>query len=394
MNYVKYFDILGVNTAQIPCVELQGVPNTATEGVVGLLGINVLSDEHELYKCVEVKGGIYTWMPIKNGKDGVSIIKTELNDNCELIITFSNGTQTNLGVIKGEKGEKGEQADLTKIKEKNEGKYIGFWSGNTKAFEDLEITEDDTWYLLEDDTTLDEIDEALTNVETKISEFDAIVKGCETKTKAVEDAIPLIEDEIFNLRENIDKGTFFARKNFNNFNDITILLKDDTARCYYIGFGSDITLGNITIPNYSKGYFFSNGRDAMLSVVDPLGISYTVYYNASNDSFTGSRSYAFDKEWGKGYMNTFVFSTNSLYLINYYGRTFLVDVDKGVGLDVYSYIDYTIDDGQYKLTKYTFSLDSNRKMQLNKLFMTSFTPSSITGIPINSDEFLYKKLQY
>ena len=210
MNYVKYFDILGVNTAQIPCVELQGVPNTATEGVVGLLGINVLSDEHELYKCVEVKGGIYTWMPIKNGKDGVSIIKTELNDSCELVITFSDGTQTNLGVIKGEKGEKGEQADLTKIKEKNEGKYIGFWSGNTEAYEDLEIKEDDTWYLLEDDTTLDEIDEALTNAENKISEFDAKVKGFESRTKAVEDAIPLVEDEIFNLKNditNIENGT-------------------------------------------------------------------------------------------------------------------------------------------------------------------------------------------
>ena len=201
MNYVKYFKILGVNTTQIPCIELQGVPNTATEGAVGLLGINVLSEEHELYKCVEVKGNVYTWMPIKNGKDGISIIKTELNDNCELIITFSDGTQTNLGVIKGEKGEKGEQADLTKIKEKNEGKYIGFWSGNTEAFEDLETKEDDTWYLLEDDTTLDEIDSVLTNAESKISEFDTKVKGLEVRTKKVEEAIPLVEDEISDLQD-------------------------------------------------------------------------------------------------------------------------------------------------------------------------------------------------
>lgn len=196
MNYVKYFNILGVNTVQIPCIELQGVPNTATEGAVGLLGINMLSEEHELYKCVEVKGGIYTWMPIKNGKDGVSIVKTELNENCELIITFSNGTQTNLGVIRGEKGEKGEQADLSKIKEKNKGRYVGFWLGDTETFEKLESIEENVWYLFEDDTTLDEIEKAFDEIDGEIGKLNTTANDLEHRTKAVEDIIPLIEDDI------------------------------------------------------------------------------------------------------------------------------------------------------------------------------------------------------
>lgn len=245
MNYVKYFDILGVNTAQIPCIELQGVPNTATEGAVGLLGINMLSEEHELYKCVEVKGNVYTWMPIKNGKDGVSVVKAELNDNGELIITFSNGTETNLGVIKGEKGEKGEQADLTKIKEKNEGKHISVWSGSTEKFEKLENTEENTFYLLEDDTTLDEIDEALTYAETKISEFDATVKGLEVRTKALEDITPVVEDEISALENKTTSLTDEVNKIKNG--DTTV------PKAVYSQHTTEATYAYYAGPDTSKG---------------------------------------------------------------------------------------------------------------------------------------------
>lgn len=58
-----------------------------------------------------------------NGKDGVSITKTEINQNGELVITQSDNTISNLGVVvgadgiqgaqgdKGEKGEKGDKGD-------------------------------------------------------------------------------------------------------------------------------------------------------------------------------------------------------------------------------------------------------------------------------------------
>ena len=61
MRYVKYFDINGVKTKQAACIELHGKPNAATVGVVGMLGIDVDSPSYDLYKCVAVKGGVYTW---------------------------------------------------------------------------------------------------------------------------------------------------------------------------------------------------------------------------------------------------------------------------------------------------------------------------------------------
>ena len=105
MHYVKHFDILGVDTVQIPCIELHGVPNTATEGAVGLLGMNVDSEGNEVYICTAVNGAVYTWKALKDGKDGVSVIGTYINTNGELIITLSNGQTFNAGNVKGENGE-------------------------------------------------------------------------------------------------------------------------------------------------------------------------------------------------------------------------------------------------------------------------------------------------
>lgn len=61
MHYVKYFNINGVETKQVACIELHGAPNAATEGAVGVLGMDVDSPSHEIYKCVAVNGNIYTW---------------------------------------------------------------------------------------------------------------------------------------------------------------------------------------------------------------------------------------------------------------------------------------------------------------------------------------------
>lgn len=111
MHYVKHFDILGVDTRQIPCIELQGVPTTATEGAVGLLGINMLSAAHEMYVCTGVKGAVYTWTPLQGsgggGADGVGISKSEINAYGELVLTYTNGNSVNLGKVVGENGENG-----------------------------------------------------------------------------------------------------------------------------------------------------------------------------------------------------------------------------------------------------------------------------------------------
>lgn len=67
MHYVKHFDINGVATKQVGCIELHGKPNAATEGAVGVLGIDVDSPLHDVYKCVAVNGSIYTWDLLSSG---------------------------------------------------------------------------------------------------------------------------------------------------------------------------------------------------------------------------------------------------------------------------------------------------------------------------------------
>ena len=67
MHYVKDFDINGVVSRQVACIELHGKPNAATEGALGALGIDVDSPFREVYKCVAVKGSIYTWELLSSG---------------------------------------------------------------------------------------------------------------------------------------------------------------------------------------------------------------------------------------------------------------------------------------------------------------------------------------
>lgn len=108
MKYVKFFDILDVETAQIPCIEVKGPPTTATVGAVGLLALDIDSDG-DVYVCISVNGDIYTWKPLKDGKDGVCIIKAEINTNGELVLTLSDGNTLNAGVVKGNDGATGQK---------------------------------------------------------------------------------------------------------------------------------------------------------------------------------------------------------------------------------------------------------------------------------------------
>lgn len=85
MHYVKHFKINGVDTKQVACIELQGKPNTATEGAVGLLGIDMSSPLHEIYKCVAVNGSIYTWELFSSG---MSIVSATMSGNGEKSVQF------------------------------------------------------------------------------------------------------------------------------------------------------------------------------------------------------------------------------------------------------------------------------------------------------------------
>lgn len=94
MNYVKQFDILGVDSRQTSCIELKGAPNAATEGAVGVLGMDITSPTRDVYKCVGVNGGVYTWMPIsempevKDGENGLSLLSAVESRSGLSIVTF------------------------------------------------------------------------------------------------------------------------------------------------------------------------------------------------------------------------------------------------------------------------------------------------------------------
>ena len=99
MHYVKHFDINGVATRLIPCIELQGAPNAATEGAVGVLAMDMTSLTHDIYKCVAVNGSVYTWELLSAG---MSILSAKVSGEGVLTVTFaySNLLMPNRYIVK------------------------------------------------------------------------------------------------------------------------------------------------------------------------------------------------------------------------------------------------------------------------------------------------------
>ena len=85
MHYVKQFHINGVDTKQVACIELHGKPNAATEGYVGVLGIDVDSPLHDVYKCAAVNGSIYTWELLSSG---LSLIASDVSGSGAETVEF------------------------------------------------------------------------------------------------------------------------------------------------------------------------------------------------------------------------------------------------------------------------------------------------------------------
>lgn len=96
MRYVKHFDINGVNARQVACIELHGAPNAATEGAVGVLGIDVDSPAHKMYKCVAVKGSVYTWEACEgNGSGGSGLTEEDEERVREIAGEFLSDVEAN-----------------------------------------------------------------------------------------------------------------------------------------------------------------------------------------------------------------------------------------------------------------------------------------------------------
>lgn len=74
MNYVKFFNLLGVEAQQIPCITGEGAPTTTTEGAVGCFYMDTDSDNGDIYKCTNVANGVFTWVLVEGtkGEDGIT----------------------------------------------------------------------------------------------------------------------------------------------------------------------------------------------------------------------------------------------------------------------------------------------------------------------------------
>lgn len=67
MNYVKSFNVIGTDVAQIPCIRASGAPTKTTTGDVGSLYMD--TDTGNLYKCVSVTEDSYVWETMSNADD-------------------------------------------------------------------------------------------------------------------------------------------------------------------------------------------------------------------------------------------------------------------------------------------------------------------------------------
>ena len=61
MNYVNSFNLFGKYVKQISCITGEGAPSTSTIGAVGMLYMDIKSDNKDLYKCTSISENVYVW---------------------------------------------------------------------------------------------------------------------------------------------------------------------------------------------------------------------------------------------------------------------------------------------------------------------------------------------
>lgn len=75
MNYVKNFNLFGVEAKEIPSITAKGAPSTATEGAVGCLYMD--TDTGDLHKCISKTDGVCVWVKIASGSAEGAVLYTE-----------------------------------------------------------------------------------------------------------------------------------------------------------------------------------------------------------------------------------------------------------------------------------------------------------------------------
>lgn len=91
MNYVKSFNLLGVEAQQIPCITGEGIPTGTTVGAAGCLYMD--DSTGAIYKCTDATDNNYTWESIL--PDVIATKKSVYLEATETILdaTISAGVQ-------------------------------------------------------------------------------------------------------------------------------------------------------------------------------------------------------------------------------------------------------------------------------------------------------------
>ena len=79
MKFVEGYNLFGEETRQISCIPHSGKPTDSTEGAVGSLYMD--TDTGDIYKCIKVENGIYTWVLTSNGSSGADWSVNDENES-------------------------------------------------------------------------------------------------------------------------------------------------------------------------------------------------------------------------------------------------------------------------------------------------------------------------
>lgn len=110
MEYITYVDINGVR-GDIPVNQVgNGAPTTSTVGAVGQFYMDKSTEDYTVYKCVNARNGVYTWVPFAASGGGVSGDYVPLSGHTpnQMMATDANGNFTLMNIPSGGGGSSGD----------------------------------------------------------------------------------------------------------------------------------------------------------------------------------------------------------------------------------------------------------------------------------------------
>ena len=86
-TYIDSMNLFGCHVKQIPCIVGEGSPTESTVGAVGCLYMDTSSNNGEMYKCININDGKYTWVKM------IENTNEDSGQNLSLDTTLTQGGQ-------------------------------------------------------------------------------------------------------------------------------------------------------------------------------------------------------------------------------------------------------------------------------------------------------------